>query len=686
MESFLPPGAAQKRGIIEEECASPSRKRLMLDASTIDRPSMCDRCRNIQWEDLAAIPPASRRGRKAADLRPVDSDALRQSNCPTCRLFAEIIPPSLDGQHCRLVALSSSLAFQGQEVRATERVDGSDCTVLYPVLEAKSADKTAGQRIQRDCQALPETGPRRISARLDTDMIKRWVRECVKRHRTCRPNVGGINDLQGFRVIDCDSRKTIEAPAGCRYVALSYNGNESQISLLTTASEQCIDQNDEIIKASQVAQMDKIYSGAYFTIVAAAGKDASYGLPGVSDRRRNSQNYISSVAGNIDIIQVFPHTSAELDKATWARRGWTYQEGYLSNRRLIFTDQQVSFLCNVAHHAETIQKAKIVAVAEMNESTYAFRHMMPCLNPNMHMDPVATKQWNELKQEQLVNYTRRDLTHESDSLNAILGLFRTLQPSGIQHLHGVPIRRTRKGDYPWLQFPLAWHHEADGATRREQFPSWSWSGWEGGIRMDESDICIPGDCEIGLAERDGRGVLALEDWFDREVRDRNPPNADDARLLCVTSLTVRVRCRRRAWAELNEGISGMSRLAGMRFTDGVHAVLPIREGVTQMAYAYMDEDVPLDDTILGLILRRSWSRKNAILLLKRDDGHPQHYRRIGLVRVSGWAKTRPAAVGDSDPQSIYVDGDGSPLEEFEHDNDALPLWLQKAVERTITIS
>lgn len=237
MESFLPPGAAQKRGIIEEECASPSRKRLMLDASTIDRPSMCDRCRNIQWEDLAAIPPASRRGRKAADLRPVDSDALRQSNCPTCRLFAEIIPPSLDGQHCRLVALSSSLAFQGQEVRATERVDGSDCTVLYPVLETKSADKTAGQRIQRDwyeggclalvnnshnSQALPETGPRRISARLDTDMIKRWVRECVKRHRTCRPNVGGINDLQGFRVIDCDSRKTIEAPAGCRYVALSY--------------------------------------------------------------------------------------------------------------------------------------------------------------------------------------------------------------------------------------------------------------------------------------------------------------------------------------------------------------------------------------------------------------------------------------------------------------------------------
>lgn len=45
--------------------------------------------------------------------------------------------------------------------------------------------------------------------------------------------------------------------------------------------EYCIDQSDTRHKTLQISRMDGIYSGADVTIVAAAGKDKSYGLPGV---------------------------------------------------------------------------------------------------------------------------------------------------------------------------------------------------------------------------------------------------------------------------------------------------------------------------------------------------------------------------------------------------------------------
>lgn len=38
--------------------------------------------------------------------------------------------------------------------------------------------------------------------------------------------------------------------------------------------------------------------------------------------------------------------SDSIKQSKWATRGWTYQEGCLSRRRLIFTEKEVLFLCN----------------------------------------------------------------------------------------------------------------------------------------------------------------------------------------------------------------------------------------------------------------------------------------------------------------------------------------------------
>lgn len=439
------------------------------------------------------------------------------------------------------------------------------------------------------------------------------------------------------------------------------------------------------MKADQIAQMDKIYSHAHLTLVAAAGEDSLYGLPGIGGRQRHPQGRFS--VDNVAIIQIFPHTSAQLSASRWASRGWTYQEGYLSPRRLIFTDHQVSYLCNTMYCTETVRKPQNLSGSEKDADNSSFLGMIP--SASSFRGTSNRDRWDHLKRRQLVNYTKRKLTKESDSLNAILGLFRTLEPSDIRHLHGIPFREVSRAAVSWLEFPLAWHHE-EVAMRRQQFPSWSWSGWEGGIRMNEPDIRVSDDYGIGLVKEDGH-VLPLQDWFHQEMQSPNLSSANAPRVLRITAMTVQINFKETSWADLDESLSQMSRLAGMSFTDGIHAVLPIREDVTAMTYAYMDEDVPLDGDILGLVLRPRYqephlSRRPHTILLLRHGG--QHYQRIGLVRVSHWPKTRAAAAGDFDPQTVYVDSQGMPLEEFSWGDESQksPLWLQGAIERTVTIS
>lgn len=68
------------------------------------------------------------------------------------------------------------------------------------------------------------------------------------------------------------------------------------------------------------------------------------------------------------------------------------------------------------------------------------------------------------------------MTYESDSLNACLGVLRKIATGPILgHVWGMPVC-----DTSGLFMNLAWYHKAL-ARRRNDFPSWSWAGWEGKI-------------------------------------------------------------------------------------------------------------------------------------------------------------------------------------------------------------
>lgn len=92
-----------------------------------------------------------------------------------------------------------------------------------------------------------------------------------------------------------------------------------------------------------ISQMDQIYGNAFFTIIAATGDDAQTHLPRVSKAHLRPQREINT--RDTTLLEL-PDGSEDVYSSKWAPKGRTYQEYYLSTRRLIVTFSQVLFLCN----------------------------------------------------------------------------------------------------------------------------------------------------------------------------------------------------------------------------------------------------------------------------------------------------------------------------------------------------
>lgn len=102
-------------------------------------------------------------------------------------------------------------------------------------------------------------------------------------------------------------------------------------------------------------QTGYIYAAAQLTIIAAAGDDPTYGLPGVGSHSRGYVSYES-----VDQFSLTAVTTLDVDLAQsqWASRAWTFQEGYLSRRRLFISHGYAIFACNRNIHWAGIQQPR----------------------------------------------------------------------------------------------------------------------------------------------------------------------------------------------------------------------------------------------------------------------------------------------------------------------------------------
>ncbi|KAK5996808.1 hypothetical protein PT974_02151 [Cladobotryum mycophilum] len=183
-----------------------------------------------------------------------------------------------------------------------------------------------------------------------------------------------------MKLIDCDNACLetciVDAPAGSPYIALSYvwgspkseTGNQGT-GLASTkwdqasnwprviweamtvvrelgyrylwADQLCINQDDPDEQQTQISSMNLIYGGADLTIVAAAGEDSDYGLPGVGYTPRSIQPTLE--LAKIQIISCLKHPRNSIKCSKWATRAWTHQEALLSQRLLFFTNSEAYF-------------------------------------------------------------------------------------------------------------------------------------------------------------------------------------------------------------------------------------------------------------------------------------------------------------------------------------------------------
>uniref|UniRef100_A0A8H7NLU0 Heterokaryon incompatibility domain-containing protein n=1 Tax=Bionectria ochroleuca TaxID=29856 RepID=A0A8H7NLU0_BIOOC len=353
---------------------------------------------------------------------------------------------------------------------------------------------------------------------LDWDLLRFYLRDCDDHHNECSSAVPQLQ-IQGFCLIDCHTRRLIPAAKGAKYVALSYvwgapeKNTHMEVPELGEKLLQaplviedamdavrelghhylwvdrfCILQSDSKSLRDHLANMHSIYQGASFTIIAAAGSDSSFGLPGVSSRAREPQAE-ATIDGCLLVssVESFPG----LLGCKWKSRAWTYQEELFSNRQLIFTSHQVSFHCLQSEHCEIYTSPAIIAPGVLNRTGNG-----------------TCSIW-----EHIERYSKRNLTYDSDSLNGLRATINSFTESAekpVGSLWGIPFSETIAAldhDHPSgragtssmmgmlsrarfaspsavFGYSLTWKflpREHQILRRRTQFPTWSWTSCVGEI-------------------------------------------------------------------------------------------------------------------------------------------------------------------------------------------------------------
>jgi hypothetical protein len=620
---------------------------------------LCKKCAGIDFNKLFKRKVKSRDGIFIRRIMSVSETSL----CSLCRFFAAMSVPirSEAGQkpqeieyHLRAFSALQYFGVRGQ-------INGLSDSVVLGVLPGGQSAKVTNDNFPvgwRDkhgfiCHASSSILPtqsgfvgRRLSPTcLDYQLIKSWIDFCEINHaKLC----GGTEKtlIPGFRVIDCVSREIISAPDDCQYVALSYVwGNQSSSwqchvdNILPNPSPEviedavevvkqldlrylwidryCINQEDKDDKHNQICNMDSIYSNAKLTIIAAAGENPFFGLPGVRLTPRVPQPWVE--VKNHLLVSSLPNPHFEIKNSKWLTRAWTYQEGLLSRRRLVFTHNQVYFQCMAMHCFESISmplEALHTSTRERFRDDVRTHRAFPNAG-------VARRPEDFIKR--INEYSIRLLSHESDILNAILGVLRLFQKMDrpTHHIWGIPIFPTgvRTGDSPFgcnrLAFGLAWDFERV-TGRRYGFPSWSWVGWTGftGLTLPSREEYYTYDVRIDIELNNGN----LVEWTPDETLSPFTHNfLECSRYLHIWAWTLRLQ-----FLKTQSGWTMIEPVSARYLPHTVHFTKnPDDDGLFQKKL----EEQLWDGIVLGYI-KRGPGALLKIIVVEREKGH---FDRVGSV-------------------------------------------------------
>lgn len=467
-----------------------------------------------------------------------------------------------------------------------------------------------------------------------------------------------------------------------------------------------------------ISQMDQIYTNASITIIAAANGDTDMGLCGISMPRQPQQ--IINIQ-DVSLLEL-PLGHQDLTSSKWATRGWTYQEGYLSSRRLIFTSTQVLFLCNGMYAAESLQR--LLNAPCYSQSTRDFRHLIPDVGNSKDIFPINLDICSvQYLRTQAEEYSKRELTHSDDSLNAFLGVL------------GYCAKGTAAFTSPVLRLPWGlfankhaeknnfnlhffWNH-AHPATRRSDFPSWSWTGWGGHMKFCGPEIVLQPkeeveegpfsylNWDISVRYEDCR-VVRMYDlaWEEFEARkDKYRLYQPGPRKLQISCLAIPVSFREVDMTD-DQKHHGTDILiydtgdiipTGYKLSNGAVPILQVWKGIyvgiCQQNYLQLDQQAEQQDGILGLITAKrdeKYDRNSFYCLLVRQVGDGLHERvgwlAMGSVDLDNHGSRPKDSPYKLDGQLIFLDSNCSILENFTiYDKQRKYPFSDTAETRTICL-
>lgn len=357
---------------------------------------------------------------------------------------------------------------------------------------------------------------------VDARVVKNWISTCDGTHGPrCKASTlsKGEEEIQPFYLIDTWEKCVVRSDRSMKeYVALSYVWgqtrtlrNYSKISPIlqqkgVLATEKisrllpptikdaigitqllgkrylwvdalCVLQDDTQFLETELGKMHRIYACACFTIIAAVGTDASYGLrgfKGLTAPRRKRQEPIQLGVPERIIQANFPLRFPEARpveelSTSYYQRGWTFQERLFSKRRLIFDKEGVKWECQCSEWQEDmIQNLEVESSFDDHERL--FSETVPTL---------------ERLSQAIRQYNGRKFTFPEDAVPAFQGIQSILHrkyAGGV--LYGHPEL--------FFDITLSWMPIGDINRRipratTKHLPSWSWIGWQGSVRFPDDD-------------------------------------------------------------------------------------------------------------------------------------------------------------------------------------------------------
>ncbi|ERS98655.1 hypothetical protein HMPREF1624_05442 [Sporothrix schenckii ATCC 58251] len=545
--------------------------------------TLCDRCDGLRLLDLLLREDVQDELTSDVELAIDNYQLYRSlgpyrsiefvDSCPLCRLLFSIFPPedtNIEPSDEYLLKplrtynrLGGSLKGE-KKAHLYEQYTVSISIIAKPMVSRQAVEllATADYRFKYDTSigivghpSLPSSGPSPPSTTrsglpirvrdpvVDFKTIQSWLRRCDAEHPDCK-NVW-VDELLTTSMIDVQTMTIVPCPPNCEYLALSYVWGPivpepdalkkgtlpATITDAMEATKQlgfrylwidalCIDQDPSSpVKIQQLSIMDRIYAGAYATLVAFYGDSSLFGLRGTTQARARTaqprETIVDTKGGGsaYELSAMYPTMTAEWEYPTCTHRtrAWTLQEEYLSQRLIIFGQDQVHYRCQNVILQETVDETNDPAhvldllasgeeesgeyLRELSRSRALGSGSSTGKKTGAGPTPARRRQMAATQFASCISdYTARKMVYDRDSLNACLGMLSFLRRMAdlSEFVWGLPLQ-----DFP---VSLMWCHSASSGTgnvkpkpprRRSAFPSWSFVGWEGEVSYLLPDNLLP---------------------------------------------------------------------------------------------------------------------------------------------------------------------------------------------------